>query len=110
MSKLRKIRQPEEKLQLVKRHLMGKESVVSICEEEGIAPSQFYQWQQELFDQGAQCFTRKKKGGSKSAEQQKIEQLERQLACRERKLAEKNEVIAELVADHTKLKKTLGGG
>ena len=108
MTKQRKIRQPEEKLQLVKRHLMGKESVASICEEEGIAPSQFYQWQQELFDQGAQCFTRKKKGGTKSVEQLKIDQLERQLACRERKLAERNEVIAELLEDHTRLKKTLG--
>ena len=52
MSKQRKYRQPEEKLILIKRHLVGKESVASICEREGIAPSQFYQWQQELFEHG----------------------------------------------------------
>ena len=68
MSKQRKIRQPEEKLALIKRHLIGKESVASLCEEKGIAPSQFYQWQQELFEKGAQCFNSGKKRQQKNTD------------------------------------------
>ena len=108
MSKSRKTRSPEEKLTIIKRHLIGKESIAFICEQEQIAPSQFYQWQQQLFERGAQCFNVDKKRQEKSADKKKIEQLECQLTDRDRKLTNKNAVIAELLEDHTKLKKTLG--
>lgn len=108
MSNQRKYRQPEEKLNLIKRHLVDKESVASICEQQGIAPSQFYQWQQELFAHGAQCFDVGKKRRGKSADKKTIERLERQLSERDRKLSKKNEVIAELLEDHTLLKKSFG--
>ena len=79
MSKQRQYRQPEEKLSLIKRHLIGKESIAAICEQEGIAPSQFYQWQQALFENRAQCFNVGKKRQEKSADKKKIEYLEHQL-------------------------------
>ena len=35
---------------MVKRHVLGGESVSAICEDLGIAPNLFYRWQKELFD------------------------------------------------------------
>jgi transposase-like protein len=34
----------EEKVSILKRHLLKKEEVSDICEEIGIAPNQFYRW------------------------------------------------------------------
>ncbi len=108
MSRKRKFRTPQEKLAILKQHLVGQKPISDVCEAAGIAPSQFYRWQQELFDHGAACFDQGKKRTERSAEKQRIERLEKQLAQRDKKLTEKNEVIAELLEDHTKLKKTFG--
>lgn len=110
MNKSRKYRSSEQKLAIVKRHQLEKVSVSDICETESIAPSQFYRWQQELFDHGAVSFDQGSRRQKKTAEQEKIERLERQISVRDRKLSEKNEVIAELLGEHTKLKKSLGEG
>jgi transposase-like protein len=40
----------EEKASIIKRHLKGKEAVSDICDEQDIAPNQFYRWQQDFFE------------------------------------------------------------
>lgn len=45
----------EQKVALVKRHLVDGVPVSNLRDEHGILPTQFYQWQKQLFEQGALC-------------------------------------------------------
>ena len=103
MKKRRKNYQAEEKVAILKRHLVDGESVSSICESLKLQPSQFYSWQKQFFENGASAFkqTTQKKASSKTSEQKQIEQLES-------KLTKKNEVLSELLEEHIQLKKELG--
>ncbi len=98
--KERKNYTPEEKVSIIRRHLIEHVPVSEICEQNQIQPTQFYKWQQDFFENGAAAFERKKNGTSQ-ADRQRIEYLES-------KLAQKNEVLSELMEEHVKLKKTLG--
>jgi transposase-like protein len=104
MSK-RKILTPEQKIAIIREHLLGKVSVADLCDQHGISPVNFYQWQKQLFENGAACFERKKNSHNQrrqdGAADRKIEQLETKLQSR-------NEVIAELLEEHVQLKKELG--
>jgi transposase-like protein len=88
---------------ILRRHLVDKEGVSGICEEVGLAPSQFYRWLKQLFENGAQALERSggKEGPVRSQDALRVEKLEA-------KLREKNEVIAELLEEHVALKKSLG--
>ncbi|HRR57354.1 MAG TPA: transposase [Acidobacteriota bacterium] len=101
MSRVRKNYTPEEKVAILKRHLLEKVPVSDLCDELGLNPTVFYGWQKQLFESGAAAFQGKRKGSRLSAEAQKVEKLEA-------KLAQKNEVLAELMQEHVQLKKELG--
>lgn len=92
-----------QKVEIVKRHLVDRVSVSELCEEYKILPTQFYSWQKQLFENGEKAFERKTKSpkASASLEKQRIAKLEA-------KLIQKNEVVAELLEEHVKLKKELG--
>jgi transposase len=90
----------EEKVSILRRHLLDKVPVSDLCDELGIQPSQFYNWQKAFFENGAAAFA--KGTDSKSS---KLEERNRFL---EAKLARKDEVIAEIMASHIELKKALG--
>lgn len=102
MKRSRKHRSGEEKVAILRRHLVDKVGVSELCEQEGIQPSQFYQWLKRFFENGAAAMER---GGKQSTagttESKRVEKLEA-------KLREKNDVIAELLAEHVALKKSLG--
>ena len=66
-----------------------------------ILPTQFYQWQKQLFENGAAAFERKGKPAGPSPHERQIQQLQA-------KLAVKNEVIAELMEENVILKKVDG--
>jgi transposase-like protein len=89
-----------EKMKILKRHFVENQSVSSICEEEQIGPSQFYTWQRTLFEKGTEVFERNR-GPKPGAESEEIAQLEK-------KVREKDEVIAELMAEYLKSKKKSG--
>jgi len=95
---------PEEKVRLLRLHLVEKEPVSDICDRHGINPNVFYKWQKLFFENGAAAFaqtgTDYRDNGSKK--------LERQNAQLKAKLASKDEVIAEIMASHIELKKSLG--
>ena len=92
----------EQKLAIVKQHLVDKTPVSEVCEQNQIQPTQFYQWQKQLFENGAAAFEKNAKSSAKpSGERRKIDQLQA-------KLAVKNEVIAELMEENVKAKKELG--
>mgnify|MGYP000355564421 CR=1 FL=1 len=52
MSK-RKHLSPEEKVAVVRRHLLENVSVSDLCDEHGLHPAVYYRWQKELFEGGA---------------------------------------------------------
>ena len=103
MTKRRKHYSGEEKVSILRRHLLDGVSVSDICDELGLAPTVFYRWQKEFFENGAAAFERaSKRQNTREAQQvRKVEALEA-------KLATKNEVLSELMEEHVKLKKELG--
>lgn len=103
MREQRKHYRPEEKVSILRRHLLDHVPVSNVCDEAGLAPTVFYRWQKEFFENGAAAFERKSKGRKKQESQQtlKVEALEA-------KLVTKNEVLSELMEEHVKLKKALG--
>jgi transposase-like protein len=93
---------PQEKVAILKRHLLEKTPVSDLCEEVGIAPNLFYRWQKEFFDNAHVAFDNGRK--AKAHEDAK----DTKIAYLEAKLQRKNEVLAELMEEHTQLKKELG--
>jgi transposase-like protein len=49
MKKQRKHYTPEEKVAILRRHLLEKERSRSFCDELGLQPTVFYRWQKEFF-------------------------------------------------------------
>ena len=102
MNKTRRHFSGPDKVAILKRHLLEKTPVSNLCDEFGIAPNLFYRWQKDFFENGHAAFDNQRK--SKAVEDAK----ERKIAHLEAKLQRKNEVIAELMEEHTLLKKELG--
>jgi len=95
---------PEEKVRLLRLHLIEKEPVSDICDRYGINPNNFYKWQKLFFENGAAAFA-KTGDGRRDGHAKKLERKNAQLQA---KLASKDEVIAEIMASHIELKKSLG--
>ncbi len=93
----------QEKVAILRRHLLEKVPISDLCDQFGIQPTQFYNWQKIFFENGAAAFARNGKRAHKgeAVKDQKISSLEA-------KLQRKNEVLAELMEEHTMLKKSLG--
>jgi transposase-like protein len=103
MTKRRKHYSPQAKVSILRRHLLDQVPISDLCDELGLAPTIFYRWQKEFFENGAAAFERKSKGRKKQEGQQ-----ERKVVALEAKLVTKNEVLSELMEEHVKLKKELG--
>ncbi len=91
---------PEQKIKILREHLLEKTPISEVCEKHQITPTQFYQWQKTFFENGATTFAKTGVGVNQQAEQR--------LAKLEDKLKRKDEVIAEIIAEHIMLKKSLG--
>ena len=102
MHKQRRHFSPQEKVAVLKRHLLEHTPVSDLCDELGIAPNLFYRWQKEFFEDGHVAFDNGRKAKAvEDAKDKKIEQLQA-------KLQRKNEVLGELMEEHVQLKKELG--
>ena len=100
MKKTRKHYTAQEKVAILRRHLVDKEPVSKLCDERALQPTVFYRWQKEFFENGAAAFQTSNRH-SRQPEQERIERLEK-------KIQTKDEVLAELMAEHMALKKNLG--
>ena len=100
MRKPRKNRTAEEKLTILKRHLLENVPVSDLCDEHDLNPNVFYSWQKMLFENGAAALT--------STRKPKPDRRDRKIEKLETKLTQKNEVMAELMQEHLLLKKELG--
>jgi hypothetical protein len=85
---------------ILRRHLLDKEPISKLCDELGLQPTVFYRWQKEFFKNGASAFDQKRPSNH-TAEQERIGYLEK-------KIQTKDEVLAELMAEHVALKKEIG--
>lgn len=101
MSKERRHFSPQDKVKILREHLVEHRPISEVCQKHRIQPPLFYNWQKTFFENGAAAFERTGKPRRTSAEEKKIEKLQA-------KLQRKDEVMAELLTEHILLKKELG--
>jgi len=99
MARQRRRFSAQEKVAILRRHLLEKVPVSDLCEEQHLAPNLFYRWQKEFFENGAAAFERDH--GTE------VRGLQDRVAALQTKLAHKDEVIAEIMESHVQLKKNL---
>ncbi len=100
MKEKRKHYSAEQKITILKRHLVEKTPVSDLSDEQGPHPSMVLRWQKSLFEGGAIVFEPKKST--------KVQKLEQYIADLEAQLSRKNEVMAELMEEYIQSKKKLG--
>src|SRR5215467_8981494 len=103
MTQQRRHFSPEQKVALLRQHLVEKVPISEVCEKNGIAVNLFYLWQKTFFENGQAAFTandKRRKSDSDAKDQQ--------LADLQAKLQRKHEVLSELMEEHVQLKKALG--
>src|SRR4030095_1654048 len=91
----------EEKVKILRLHLLEGKAVSDLCEQFKINPSLFYQWQRSFFENGARAF----EGSGPARSESK---LEKQVEALEARLQRKHEGLSELMEEHIRLKKILG--
>lgn len=96
----RKNYSPEEKVSILKKHLVDQIAVSDICDQYNLHPTVFYRWQKQFFENGFLAFENQKDS--------KASKLGRQVNALEEKLGKKNEVLSELMEEHVALKKSFG--
>ncbi len=94
---------PEQKVAVLRLHLLEKKPISDICQEQDLSVNLFYLWQKQFFENGTASFenTGKRRKADTDAKDRKI-------AALEDKLQRKNEVLSELMEEHVRLKKALG--
>lgn len=91
---------PEQKVSILRQHLLEQVPISDLCDRHGITPNMFYRWQREFFERGTAAFERRTDSSQSK--------LEAKVSALQSKLASKDEVIAEIMASHVQLKKSLG--
>jgi len=103
MSKHRKHYTPEEKVSIIRRHLIEKIPVSDPCREQKLQPTVFYPATaglKEFFENGAAAFW--------TQYDREREHDKERIAALEEKLKAMNEVLSELMEEHVALKKSWG--
>ena len=90
---------PDEKVSILRRHLIDGVAVSTLCDEHHLRPTAFYRWLKQFFENGAAAF-----GPAPRADKQ-VEARDERIALLEAKLKKKDEVLAELMEEHVALKK-----
>ena len=102
MSNTRRHFSAEQKAQVVRRHLSGKEAVSDLADELKVQPSVIHLWVKQVLEQAERAF--EKSPGNRrltQAQDHRIQHLEA-------RLVQKNEVIAELMEENVRAKKANG--
>ena len=100
MKKERRHWSADDKIKLLRLHLIEKQAISKICDEASLSPTQFYAWQEQLFTNGSLALVNKRVP-ERNKDLERIEKLEGRLRL-------KDEVIAELLTEHIALKKEFG--
>ncbi len=94
---------PEQKVALLRLHLLERKPVSDICQEHDLSVTLFYLWQKQLFENGTAAFDhpgKRRKAGQDAKD--------RTIAGLRDKLQRKNEVLSELMEEHVQLTKARG--
>jgi len=73
---------------------LDKVPVSDLCEELSLKPTVFYRWQKEFFEDGAAAFQ------AQERPHRQVEEKQKRIECLEKKVQTKDEVLAELMAEH----------
>jgi transposase len=92
---------PEQKVAILRQHLLEGKPIGDLCDQHQINPTLFYRWQKELFENGAAAFAKPSRCRAGGQQDQIVQRLEH-------KLRQRDEALAELVQEHVALKKSLG--
>ena len=103
MARTRRHFTPEQKVALLRLHLLEKRPISDLCREHDLSVNLFYLWQKQFFENGTAAF--ENNGQRRKADQ---DAKDRKIATLEDKLQRKDEVLAELMEEHVQLKKGLG--
>ena len=90
----------QEKVVILKRHLVEKTPVANLCDEFQLNPNVFYRWLKLFFERADIVFVANGKTPRNSQENA--------LRALEAKLAQRNEVVAEIMHEHLQLRRKLG--
>ena len=108
MNKEKKQWTPDDKLRLLRLHLIEKQPVSKICQDANLSPPRFYAWQQQLLANGTAALVSQpaldhhQEIPARHKTQERIDKLETTLR-------QKDELIAELFTEHIALKKRVWG-
>ena len=100
MTKRRKQYSPQEKVAILKRHLVDSTPVSDLCDEHDLHPNVFYRWQRQFFEGGAAAFEQESS--------RELGRLKRKVAALEARLAHKDTVLAEITEEYVRCKKNDG--
>jgi len=100
MKKKRKKYSPEQKVAILKRHLVDKVPLSDLCDQYELHPTVFYRWQKVFFENGSAAF--------KNGKDTETADFQKKISALENKLTKKHEVLSELMEEHVALKKSLG--
>jgi transposase len=95
----------EQKVAVLREHLVDKVPVSEVCTKHDLQPSVFYQWQRQIQDNLAGALTASPASLGPSKREK---ELAAEVARLKAQLAKKDGVIAEIAQEYTQLKKELG--
>jgi transposase len=92
----------QQKAEVVRRHVVERVPVSDLADQFGLQPSQIHAWVKQVLDQADRAFDRP------VPQRRADDAKDRRIAQLQEKLAQRNEVVAELMEAHVQLKKELG--
>ena len=98
--KTRKRFTAQEKVAILRLHLLEHNPISDLCDQHGNHPTNFYRWQKEFIENGTAAFETRSRRPADSKDQR--------IAKQEQKLHRNHEDRSELMEEHNKLKKELG--
>ena len=100
MRKQQKRYAAEEKVAILRWHLVDNQPVSKLRDRLALQPTVFCRWQKEFFENGAAAF-QTNNGGCRQPEQERLARLKKNIQT-------KDEILAELMAERMALRKILG--
>lgn len=92
----------QQKLAFVQKHLVDKQPVSQVCNENDLFPTQLYEWIKQFEANAHAAFVAPQQISSRER------QLEEKIAALEAKIVKKDEIIAWVAEEQVTLKKSLG--
>lgn len=90
----------DQKVAILREHLLENKPISEVCEAHDLQPSVFYGWQRRFFENGAAAFSQQRDAENRRLQQQ-IERLTQ-------RLAQKDHVIARVTEEFVRAKKDDG--